>query len=91
MNSENLKAKVLEAIEDYIASEETFGDTALLSVNPESLSISVVDGEEVSEAEMQESNIDYYDIIDLVQMNPENGQWTPDMESIDNLVQEYTA
>lgn len=89
MNKDELRAAILDAIDEYIASEETFGDTALLSIKPIDLSVSIIDGEELAEADMQNSGIDYYDIIDFIQMNTDSGQWNPNSSSVDDILNEY--
>ena len=36
------------------------------------------------------AGMDYYDVMDLVKMDPENpGSWKPDVEAVDSVVDEY--
>ncbi len=89
MDNNGLEKRILEEIEEYLESEESFGDTAMLCINPETKEIAVVDGEDLSAEDMDNSEKDYYDIIELLEMDPEKGNWYPDMEAIKEVAKEY--
>lgn len=82
--TENEKKTLLEAvrkaIEMYAGAEEAFGDEPYLKVDPRELT-----AEPVAEADVpeQEDGFDYYPLLDLVEMAPENpGIWRADEEAI---------
>lgn len=89
MDQKELKEKILAEIEDFIASEESFGDTAMLSIIPSTGDVSIVDGEELTEEEMENSGTDYYDVMDFLEMDQEHGSWHPDMEAVAEVAKEY--
>lgn len=89
MDQKELKGKILAEIEDYIASEESFGDTAMLRIIPSTGEVSIVDGEELTEQEMENSGTDYYDVMDFLEMDQEQGTWHPDMAAVAEVAKEY--
>lgn len=80
----------MEAIEEYLNSEESYGDTAMLCIDPAKGEVSIVDGEELTDDEMENSDKDYYDVMDLLEMDQEEGAWHPDTEAIAEIATEYT-
>jgi len=82
----NLKKRIKDAVAEYIAAEDQFTDNVQLAVNPSDFSVEIAD----SDDDLPE--IDYYPMMDLVRMNPENPAcWIPDEEAIDSVCAEYAA
>lgn len=74
---------LLAAVEGYIADEETYDDNAQLQIDPETGKATIVDSEDIA-------GMDYYDVMDLVKMDPDSpGSWKPDIEAVDSVVDEY--
>lgn len=89
MDHKELEKNILAEIETYLASEESFGDTAMLSINPTIGAVSIVDGEDLTDEEMENSELDYYDVMDFLEMDQDHGTWHPDMEAIAEVAKEY--
>lgn len=89
----DMKEKILNAVMEYLADEEGYGDNAQLRINPCTGEVDVVDIEEAEEAEKCNEpdcpGYDYYDIMDLLEMNPEDGRWLPSTEAIESVADEY--
>lgn len=78
-----LHEAVRKAIEVYAGAEEAFGDEPYLKVDPRGLT-----AEPVAEADVpeDEDGFDYYPLLDLVEMDPENpGVWRADEEAIQSI------
>lgn len=90
-----MKIKILDAVKEYIADEEAYGDNAQLRINPCTGEVDIVDIEEAEEAEKCDDpscpGYDYYDIMDLLEMNPADGAWLPSAEAIDEVAADYPA
>lgn len=84
MNIENLRASILEAVEDYVETPEAWED-AMLTIDTLTGEVALVESEECEELP---DVIDEYDIMDLVKMDA-SGNWIPDEESIDSVVEDY--
>lgn len=74
--------KVREAVNDYIASEESYGDNAQLQISPADFALEVTDSDD------EESDKDYIDIMELLEMDAD-GKWKADIEAIGYLADDY--
>lgn len=84
MNSEELKKRVLAAVEEYIADEEAFDDNAQLCISPEG-EVEVRDSADVPDGD---DGNDYYDVMEFVRMSAaEPGKWEVDAAAIDALAE----
>lgn len=82
MTREEFENKVNEAVADYISAAESYGDNAQLLINPVTFEVAVEDDEQ--------PDLDSIDIMELVEMSPENpGDWIADKEAISLLADEY--
>lgn len=79
-----LKDKILEAVKEYVESPEAWDDAQLV-IDPTSGTAHLVEEEEAGSLP---DEIDVYDIMDLVGMNPA-GEWIPDMENISSVATSY--
>ncbi len=96
MNQKELYDKILLAVEDFLEAEEAYDDNAQLEIDPEAWSVTVVSFEDAEPegmdmvAALSSDTKDYYDVMDLVKMNPEvPGQWLPDEDAITSVSEEY--
>ena len=87
MDKKDLEKLSLEAVEDYISSDESYDDDAQLRIDPATFTVDIADGED---AEDPADPRDYYDIMDLVEMNAE-GRWIPEPEAIASVAAEYSG
>ncbi len=85
----DLKEKILAAVEEFIAGEESYDDNAQISINPATGDVELIAGMELPD-DTESSSIDYYDVMDLVMMSPaESGKWLADTEAIASVAAEY--
>ncbi len=89
MTQEEIIEKILEQVNDYLASEESYGDAAMLRIDPATMQIELIDGEEVDDNEIENGSADYYDLPDLLTMHPTDGSWLPDLDAITTLSLDY--
>ncbi|MEE1022805.1 MAG: hypothetical protein U0L83_06720 [Muribaculaceae bacterium] len=83
MNTE-LRNAICEAVADFASADGAYSDTAMLVINPETLEVDIADEEENPE-------LDYYDMMDFVDADPENpGNWLPLDEAIDEVAESYS-
>lgn len=81
--NEELKKKISEAVEDFAANDGAYSDDAMLEINPADMSVRIVNEEE-------DPSLDYYDMMDLVEMDPaDTGRWNPFTEAIDEIAGSY--
>lgn len=81
--NEELKKKINEAVEDFAANDGAYSDDAMLEINPADMSVRIVSEEE-------DPSLDYYDMMDLVEMDPaDTGRWNPFTEAIDEIAGSY--
>lgn len=84
-----LEKKLLTAVEEYISREESYDDNAQISIDPATGEVELIAGAELPE-DTDASSLDYYDVMDLVMMSPEEpGKWLPDTEAIASVAAEY--
>lgn len=74
---ETIRKNIRAAVEDYLSAPEAWED-AMLSVNPETGKVELI---ELEEAETLPSDIDEYDIMEFIEMTPD-GKWKVDEEAI---------
>ena len=89
MTKDEFIGKILEQVNEYLASEESYGDAAMLRIDPSTMQIELVDGEELDENAIDNDSADYYDLPDLLTMHPTDGTWLPDMDAISTLSNDY--
>lgn len=88
MERKELEERILAAIEEYIAAEETYDDTAQLRIDPAAMMVTLTDSEDSDTPDNDDA--DYYDVMDLVKMSPDDpGIWIPDMKAIASVAAEY--
>lgn len=80
-----LEKRLLEIIGQYLKEEEALGDFVRLAINPDTLDVSLE-----SDPDTDDPALDYFEIPDLLLMNPD-GSWTPDPEAIADVVEEYNS
>lgn len=79
-----LRERIKEKVCEYLAAEEQYTDNVQLAVNPSDLTI------EISDTDEDLPEIDYYPMMDLVSIDPEDpAHWIPDEESIDSVAADY--
>ena len=89
MQKEELKAKIRQAVRDYILDEETYDDNAQLCINPSTMEVYVEDSRNVN---VDSPEIDCYDVMDFVEMSSDSehaGKWMVDEESVNSVAGEY--
>ena len=87
MSREELEKLISEAVEAYIAADESYDDAAQLRVDPKEWKVDIAD---VEDADDDSDPRDYYDIMDLVEMTPD-GAWTLCPEAVASVAAEYFA
>ncbi len=81
--NDNLKKSIFEAVEDFAANDGAYSDNAMLEINPADNSVRIVDEE-------TDHELDYYDLMDLVEMSPsEPGRWIPAESFIKEVAASY--
>lgn len=95
MDKKDLYNKIILAVGEFIEAEEAYDDNAQLEIDPATWNVALVGFEDAEPEGMDMvANVsdgkDYYDVMDLVRMNPdEPGQWLPDEEAINSVSEEY--
>lgn len=82
MNKAEFISGITEKVNEFISGDEVFGDNAMLRISPDTLELEIADGDE------DLPDIDYYSLMDLVEMTPE-GAWKPDSEVIAGIAADY--
>lgn len=77
MNQQELKARILETVEEYVAKPEAWEEAQLI-VDPVSGDVDIV---ELEEADKVADSLDVYNMMDLIMMTPD-GLWIPDLDAI---------
>lgn len=83
----DINGKVLEKVREYISADESYDDDAQITIDPASLEVGLVDGEE---ADGIADSIDCYPAMDFVVMTAD-GKWVPDTEAIASVAAEYAG
>lgn len=89
MTKEEIKDRIRSAVNDYLAEEEAYDDNAQLCIRPATMEVTVEDSRMV---DIDSSEIDCYDVMDLVEMSPDAesaGQWIVDEEAVESVASEY--
>lgn len=90
MTRQELEARIRAAVEDYIESEECYGDNAELEIDLSKGIVKVRDAMGMEDNLLSNDVVDYYDIMDLVQMSPsEPGKWEVDEEAVKSVASDY--
>lgn len=90
MTREELEARIRAAVEDYIESEESYGDNAELEIDLSKEIVKVRDAMGMEDNLLTNDVVDYYDIMDLVRMSPtEPGKWEVDDEAVKSVAADY--
>ncbi|MDE6668387.1 MAG: hypothetical protein K2K26_01740 [Muribaculaceae bacterium] len=89
MSEKKLTAALTSAIAEYLDQEEAYGDDAMLVINPDSLTVDLIE-EEPADAET--SLLYYVRVMDLVRMDTEKpGRWLADSEAVTELARDILA
>lgn len=84
MNTEEFKKRLREAVEEYIAGEDSYSDDVQLEIDTTTWNMDIADPEN------DLPNCDYYPVMDLVKMSVTNpGKWEPDEEALESVAAEY--
>ncbi len=82
-----MKKKVEKLLKEYLEAPEAWSDNVMIEVNPDSKEICLNDDEEV---DVDNSALDYWPVMDLLQMSVENpGEWEIDPDAVDEMVESY--
>ncbi len=82
-----MKKKVEKLLKEYIEAPEAWSDNVMIEVNPDSKEICLNDDEEV---DVDNSALDYWPVMDLLQMSVENpGEWEIDPDAVNEMVESY--
>ncbi len=80
MDKEELKSRVLAAVEDYVSKPEAW-EEAQVVINPADGSVELM---EIEDTDNLPDEIDVYAVMDLIEMTPD-GRWVPDPDAISEL------
>lgn len=84
MNTTEFTKRIREAVEEYIAGEESYSDNVQLEINTGDWTVDIADPEN------DLPGCDYYPILDLVKMSIDQpGKWEPDEKAIESVAAEY--
>ena len=89
MTRTELEKIISEAVEDYIAAEESYDDMAQLCIDPVEMRVWVDDSGEV---DPDSETIDSYDVMDFVVTGSDAadpGKWTVDSDAVTSVATEY--
>ncbi len=82
-----MKKKVEKLLKEYLEAPEAWSDNVMIEVNPDSKEICLNDDEEV---DVDNSALDYWPVMDLLQMSVENpGEWEIDPDAVNEMVESY--
>lgn len=78
-----IKERLIDLVEDFTTNDGAYSDTALIEINPATGEVEITDEE-------RDDNLDYYDIMDMVEMSSEEpGKWLPFIDAIDEIASNY--
>ena len=89
MTRSELEKMISDAVEDYIASEESYDDLAQLCIDPSEMRVWVDDSGDV---DPDSETIDSYDVMDFVVTGADPadpGKWTVDRDAVTSVATEY--
>ncbi|MCM1491516.1 MAG: hypothetical protein NC095_11940 [Muribaculum sp.] len=82
-----MKEKIKELLAEYLDAPEAWGDNVMIEVNPANGGMRLSDDEEV---DVEHSELDYWPVMDLLQMSLENpGEWEIDEDSVEEMAGAY--
>lgn len=82
-----MKNKVKKLLKEYLEAPEAWGDNVMIEVDPATMEVRLNDDEEI---DMENSDKDYWPVMDLLQMSVENpGEWEIDPDALDELAATY--
>ena len=82
-----LKDKIEALLEEYLEAPEAWSDNVMIEVNPATGDACLA---EVEDDEMESSSLDYWSVMDLLQMSVENpGEWEIDNDALAELLASY--
>lgn len=83
-----LKDALRNALSQYLAEEEAYGDNVAIRVELPSLSVSLM--ADVDDETMDAPGADFYDVMDLLSMSTaELGRWVIDEEAVKSVAEGY--
>lgn len=81
--TKTLEKALISAIAEYLEQEEAYGDDAMLVIDPDALTVSLIEEEP---ADAEDSPLYYVRVMDLVRMDTEKpGLWLADSEAVAEL------
>lgn len=82
------KEKITGLLEEYLEAPEAWGDNVMIEVDPSTMEARLNDDED---ADMEDSGLDYWPVMDLLQMSVDNpGDWEIDPDAVAELLESYT-
>lgn len=82
-----LKDKIEALLEEYLEAPEAWSDNVMIEVNPATGDVRLAD---VDEEEIETSPLDYWSVMDLIQMSVENpGEWVIDKDALAEMLSAY--
>lgn len=82
-----MKDKIEALLEEYLEAPEAWSDNVMIEVNPATGDARLA---EVDETEIETSPLDYWSVMDLIQMSVENpGEWEIDKDALAELLSSY--
>lgn len=87
MTRKELEALIRSAVSEYIADEEIYDDNAQLCIEPSGWKVYIENSSDIDE---KSPEIDFYDVMDFVDMDTETpGKWRVDEEAVASVASEY--
>ena len=82
-----MKDKIKALLEEYLEAPEAWSDNVMIEVNPASGDVRLA---EVDEEEIESTPLDYWSVMDLLQMSVKNpGEWEIDKAAVAELLSSY--
>ncbi|MDE6718092.1 MAG: hypothetical protein K2J70_07860 [Muribaculaceae bacterium] len=85
MTKDEFKELLRSAVKDYIIDEDAYDDNAQLCIKLNTMEVYLADSREVN---VDAEDIECYDVMDLVEMDPE-GKWKVDEAAVDEVSDVY--
>lgn len=85
LNKSDFRDALLDAIDEYIATEQSYDDNARFEIDLSTMEVEIADGEE--EDIPGKDTIDAMEMIKMSESEP--GRWVADPEAVEALVEEY--
>lgn len=87
MTRDEFKENLRRTVREYLASEESYDDDALLVIDKNTLALTLADGEESDQYD-EDTRFDTYNVMDLVEMDSD-GKWIPSEEALAEVAADY--